>query len=576
MKQRALTFLSNFLMASKLEEPALSVDDAALNTRFSNSIFVLLIGLYFAVTALTRAVFQGDTPFYVASISDYSGKPDFEFWDFGHLLWRSANWGLFQIIHRFVRSVDSTSLAFWILLSVNWLAGLGCVLLVARIARKFVSSHLAFLAALTLLISQVFLNFLHTGSAYVPALYFLLLGLQFASSKPSSATASWYKSAAVGAALAMAVLLWLPFVFALPAVFLFPIIIYGFDRESCLHTLRAILVCVVLGLGTYSLVAMKLGLSSAVEIQTWFNAASHSIDHIGGVSRAAFGFVRSWFEMGNVGRAFRRFLLHDPYAPVSAVSLILAGTWKLILTYIFLGAIALKLLFTSSQDRRMLFFLALAFLPVFAFGVKWQGGDMERYIAAFPALLLAGACAMNSHPSRAFKLLGVTFVSALTIVNLSNDLRWVQDAQDRRLSAQLDALGSIPDNSYIVFFPSDPLASFISSGSILSRGRMQPLTARWVLTVGSSHAREWRQDFASRSLKAWQNGQEVWICRGLLDEVPESRWGWVEGAEPSVPWRDIHTFFIRVRTSEIRGEFVQIPPTNANRELLQGVLSKAQ
>ena len=235
MKQCAVTFFSDFLIASKLGDPAPSADDVALNARFSNSIFVLVIVLYFAVTALTRAVFQGDTPFYVASISDYSGKPDFEFWDFGHLLWRSANWSLFQVVHRFARSIDSTSLALWILLSVNWLAGLGCVLLVARIARKFVSSHLAFLAALTLLVSQVFLNFLHTGSAYVPALYFLLLGLQFASSKPNSGPTSWYKSAAVGAALAMAVLLWLPFVFALPAVFLFPIIVYGFDRESCLQ-----------------------------------------------------------------------------------------------------------------------------------------------------------------------------------------------------------------------------------------------------------------------------------------------------------------------------------------------------
>jgi hypothetical protein len=87
--------------------------------------------------------------------------------------------------------------------------------------------------------------------------------------------------------------------------------------------------------------------------------------------------------------------------------------------------------------------------------------------------------------------------------------------------------------------------------------------ASWVLT-GSSHVRQWPQDFASNSIKAWQKGKEVWICRGLLDSVPESRWGWVEGAEPPVPWKDVYFFFRQLQTYEVRGDFVQIPPTQAN------------
>lgn len=153
----------------------------------------------------------------------------------------------------------------------------------------------------------------------------------------------------------------------------------------------------VIGFGAYGLIALKLGLRSSSDLRTWFTAASHSIDHIGGLPRAAFGFVRSWIEMGNVGTAFRRFLLHDSYAPVSLVSLLFDGTWKLLLTYLFLGAIGLKLLVDSAHQRRMLLFLMLAFVPVFGFGIKWQGGDMERYLGSFPALLLAGACAVNAN-----------------------------------------------------------------------------------------------------------------------------------------------------------------------------------
>ena len=555
---------------SKHLGPEPNPSETMLNACLGKSTIFFILGIYVVLTALTREVFYGDTPYYILSIINYSGGRDFLFWDFGHLLWRPAIWVLLRAIHQLIPSGNVIALLFWIMVSLNWMAGLGCVLLVARVARRFVSAPLAVLAALTLAVSQVFLNYLHTGLTYVPGLFFLLLGLDLATSKPKSAQTFWRESSAFGAALAVAVLLWLPYIFALPALFLFPITINGFKRESILYVLRAILVTAVIGLGTYSLVAIKLGLSSAADIQVWFAAASHSIDHIGGLPRATFGFVRSWFEMGNVGTEFRRFLLHDPYAPVSLVSLLFAGTWKLILTYLFFGAIGLKLLLGSAQHRRILVFLLLAFLPVFGFGIKWQGGDMERYIAAFPALLLAGACAMNSRPPTILKILGVAFLSALIVVNLSHDLRGVQDAQDRALSARLDALGPIPENSYVVFFPADPLSSFILSGSIMPPGHSRPLMSSSVITIGSSHVKEWQQDFASKSLKSWRNGKEVWLCRGLLDEAPESKWGWVEGADPLVSWKDIQVFFRRLQTSEIRGDFVQIPPTQANIQLLQG------
>jgi hypothetical protein len=547
-----------------------------LNAGLGQSKYFFIFGMYVVLTALTRAIFCGDTPFYILSIVNYSGGRDFFFWDFGHLLWRPVNWALLHAIHRLIPSVNTISLLSSIMVSLNWMAGLGCVLLLARVARRFVNATLAVLAAFTLAVSQVFLNYVHTGLAYVPGLFFLLLGLDLASSKPESAQTSWRESSTVGAALAVAVLLWLPFIFALPAVFLFPIVLNGFKRESALYISRAVLVTAVIGLGSYGLVARKLGLSSAAEIQTWFAAASHSIDHIGGLPRAAFGFVRSWFEMGNVGTDFRRFLLHDPYAPVSLVSLLFAGTWKLILTYLFLGAIGLKLLLGSAQDRRILVFLLLAFLPVFGFGIKWQGGDMERYIAAFPVLLLAGACAMNLRPPTALKMLGVAFLSSLIVVNLSHDLHGVGDTQDRALSARLEALGPIPENSYVVLFPGDPLIGLITFGSITPTGHSRLLMPRWVITIGSSHVKEWQQDFVSKSLKSWQDGKGVWICRGLLDEVPERKWGWVEGAEPLVSWKDIHAFFHRLQTSEIRGDFVQIPSTQANIQLLQSLVPLAK
>ena len=165
-------------------EPNPQRDDAE---RLSQQIHIFSssLGIYVVLTALTREIFYGDTPFYILSIINYSGGRNFFFWDFGHLLWRPANWALLHAIHRLLPSLNMIALLFWIMVSLNWMAGLGCVLLVARVARRFVSALYAVLAALTLAVSQVFLNYLHTGTAYVPGLFFLFLGLDFAPQNPS-------------------------------------------------------------------------------------------------------------------------------------------------------------------------------------------------------------------------------------------------------------------------------------------------------------------------------------------------------------------------------------------------------
>jgi hypothetical protein len=542
-----------------------------LVTRLDRSAAIFIAIFYVVLTAVTRAPFQGDTPNYIVSILDYCGGRDFFFWDFGHLLWRPGMSVLLYVTHRIVPGANVLSLLSGLMVTVNWIAGLGCILLMGRIARKFVNAPLAVLAALTLAISQVFLNYVHTGTAYVPGFFFLLLALDLGTSKPPRVSTSWRQASVFGAALALAVLLWLPYIFAFPVLLLLPLLLHGPVRKSIRYTWQATMVCAVIGLGTYGAVAAKMRLSSLAEMRAWFNLASHSIDHIGGFPRAVFGFTRSWFEMGNDGIKFRRFLVHDPFVHIPAAALLFASLWKLMLTYLFLAAVGLKLVRGSGQDRRVFVFLLLAFLPVFAFGVKWQGGDMERYIAGFPALLLAGTCALSTRPATTLRILGICFVAALLSVNLSQDLRWVRDAQDRELSILLNELGSLPKNSHLFLFPNDPLLSFISTSAITPLEHRQPLVASAFITVGSSRVTQWRQIFASTSLNAWQNKAEVWICRGLLDPVPDSRWNWVEGAEPSVGWTDVHSFFSQLQTSDVRGDFVQLSPTQANIKLLGAI-----
>jgi hypothetical protein len=549
-----------------MEKPALR----RLSREFSRvSAAASVVALYCVLSAITRGVFQGDTPYYIGSVLTYAGGRDLAFWDFGHLLWRPSVWAVVHAIHPFLSSMNTMFLTSAAMTGINWMAGLGSVLFLASLVRKFASVGPTILAISALIVSQAFLNYIHSGTPYIPGLFFLLLGLNLATSRLKSNRASWVNAMACGLAFAAAALFWLPYIFALPASLMLPVIIRGPNRERCRYVLRAGIAAGTIGAVTYGIVALRLGLSSAAEFRLWFDLASHSIDHIRGFPRATFGFVRSWFEMNSYGTELRRFFIHDPYAQVRLVSLLSTGMLKILVTYLFLGAIVFKLLRGSPLERRMLFFATLVFVPVFSFGVYWQGGDMERYLGVLPVLLMAGSCAMSCRPSPHLRVLGIVFLSALAITNLPHDLRWVRNAEDRELAARLTVLDSVPENSYIVLFPADPLFDLIAFKSIDPDRKATHLTARSVADIGTSQVIEWREIFASNTLAAWGKNGQVWICRGMFDDVPERRWGWIEGIDPLVSWQEISEFFRHLQISESRGDFVQLLPTQTNIAVLQ-------
>jgi len=97
---------------------------------------------------------------------------------------------------------------------------------------------------------------------------------------------------------------------------------------------------------------------------------------------------------------FKRFLLHDPYNPVSFFELGRASLLKLLLFYGLLIAV-LKQLLHSANRRIFWLFLAVA-APVFAFALFWYGGGMERYLPLYPVFFLAVGCALTDDRAPAF------------------------------------------------------------------------------------------------------------------------------------------------------------------------------
>ncbi|PYP76177.1 MAG: hypothetical protein DMD35_19175, partial [Gemmatimonadetes bacterium] len=100
------------------------------------------------------------------------------------------------------------------------------------------------------------------------------------------------------------------------------------------------------------------------------------------------GFGRSLVNMDRLGLVAKRYLIHDPYNPTTVADLARAGLFRLVALYALLGAMAIVLALRPA-GRRALGFLVATAIPVIGLALKWQGGDLERYLAMFPALFLA-------------------------------------------------------------------------------------------------------------------------------------------------------------------------------------------
>ena len=143
--------------------------------------YIFLLFVYGPATWLTRTHFMADTPEYVDSIQAYAHGEDHYFWDFGHLLWRPLGWVGFRTLRplsSIMCAADERCNITVALVGISWVTGLLSVyFLYAFVSGICNREWPPVLAAIGFIFSQAFLNFTHTGAAYIPGLCLLLFGL---------------------------------------------------------------------------------------------------------------------------------------------------------------------------------------------------------------------------------------------------------------------------------------------------------------------------------------------------------------------------------------------------------------
>jgi hypothetical protein len=545
--------------------------------------------LYALATWLTNAFYMGDTSFYAAMVANVAGGKSYQLWEttgnyslweFGHLLWRPLGIAAFPLLRPLARASVGSDLnpgAVFAMVALNWLAGLLSVLLMHALIRRVCRTNwIAYLATVAFIFAQAFLNYTQTGCSYVPGLALLLLGICLLVRRDGERARHIRRTALLaGLALACAVGLWVPYLWAVPAAVLAPLALYGWKTRQ--HWQLSIYASLAFGLATgvlFIAVAVWIGVHSVGEFKAWVESSSHHLVQNRGVPQVVFGLARSFISMGNDNVAFKRYLLHDPYSPVSLVDLFRLSLWKLALCYLFLAAVFVNL-WRSEFGRRLLCWLALSGIPVLGFALAWQGTVMERYLPWFPFLF--PALAFSLAEPRAFrfaKAITLIFIAAMILTNFAAMRRGVLEQREEAATLRVRELQPLIKPQGIVLVGKDELENFVINFPFNPVNHHNDLRVHSFLPLGMPQLTAWREDVARRTRAAWEAGGDVFVSRRMFAERPRAEWDWVEGADPRVSWAHIYEFFSQLETGQAVGGddgFVLLPRTPKNEQFLTQV-----
>ncbi|OLD64302.1 MAG: hypothetical protein AUI47_06725 [Acidobacteria bacterium 13_1_40CM_2_68_5] len=508
---------------------------------------VILVA-YLGATWITDPYFMGDTVGYAKAILES------RLGEFGHLLWYPLGWAVYRLLMLdggFMVGADAQTNVVTILVAINWLAGLLGVFMLHCVTRKISQREwVANVVAITLIGSHAFLNFAQTGSAYVPGLSLLLVGIYLLVTGGERPERSSARAWGAGTILACAVGVWFPDVLSIPAALAFPLLAFGPDKRRWRFVLNGAVAFVLTSVLIYGSAAVLQGIYTAAGLKNWIVSAAHGVTSIGGIPRMALGFARSFIYMGNDGMTFKRFVLHDPLNVVSLSDVI--GLWlslsKFLLFYLLLGFMAAELL-RSERGRRILGLLLLNGIPVLAFALSWQGGTPERYLPLYPVFFVSLAyCLSGDRSSPWFKIVVAAFVTIATLGNVSAMAASVLTHRQDEVVARIRDLQPLlkPQSLVATVNQQDEVWAFYWTSPFHPINRAGSLSVYHVVEPGTTQVLEWRQSFASQTFSVWAAGGDMWISKRVLSPRPRSEWYWVEGDDPRVFWADIYGFFSRL------------------------------
>jgi hypothetical protein len=539
--------------------------------------WILPAAIFLISMAATQPPFTGDSVIYADQIAEVrTGFATHQaLWEFGHILWRPLGYwfsfpGMALIPDRLAWTPSLKILSGMI--GISLFAGLVCTLLVCAFAFRFTGSWRAALIVSVLFVwSDSVLAYSQTGCPYVPALALLLAGLWWQLGGPLQGTSTVIGPACL---FGLAALLWFPFAIALPAAccagrFLeFP----GSPRPkmSWRECIAAALISGIVLLGGIATAAWLAGVGSVPELVSWVVSAGHGMQQNRRWLRAVSGFSRLMIDLGPDGVYLKRFILHDPYYPLSLMGVFSRSLWKVVVFYVFVAS-SFALMWRSSTRRMSVPLVIAGAAGVFAAVFVFEPSSPERLLPVFPFFLIALSAAwMNSRPwSSALRTAAGVFAGLLIVLNLPT-FEWQRSAEYREARTQLlESREHAKSQDLLLETTMAEPVSRLALNPFDPVNRAGPVRCSWILSPMDKDAARWRLRAARSIQAAWQAGDDVWVTKAVFAGRPDPSSLWVDGDNLGLRWIDVPAFFGRLEF-DMAGQnaFARILPSQANRELL--------
>jgi len=548
-----------------------------------------LLALAAALGAWTRGYYLGDTTVYVSQIiPSFHKLPAANLWECGHLLWRPLGWGILELFGPLVQALTGWSIsqaASALLVTLSLGAAAASVLLWhSTLLRLTGSGRVAFGVAAAFACSNAVLSYSHAGASYVPGVFFVSLALWLLVRGRSEGGPKAEAVAGSAAAAAIATLLWLPYVLAVPALAAAAFAGPGVWGNAGVRMRRMrlfVAIFVLLTGGTYLAGAHFAHMDTPAKLVDWVKTAGHGWSQDHRLIRLGTGLPRSFLFLGEDGVQYRRFWHRDPYAPVSAVDLALASLWKIAAFFLFLYWLIRGLM--KCPQRWPKVWLAVAAAPVLVFAVfVFEPGSPERYLPAYPFVIVAVGWVLreNGAAGRGRRAAIWMFLAAMAATNVYSMFGPRIAREDSAALSRIDQLLQKADRRDLVAVLNnhDSLSLTLNRALFCSANRPAPMRLYDIVEVSTKRAELWRQQFAEEALGAWEAGRAVWVSKRLWSRAPDPSWEWVEGDDAALRWKDLPEFFTKLTTDGDSGErdgFLRVGRSPENVAALKALTSAA-
>lgn len=506
--------------------------------------------MYVFASVVTGAYYQADTYKYIETVLQYEHGQRTDFWEFGHLLWRPIGY----VVHVAVRSLPASFVPADTRLQLvdefsilAWMFGLLALVALIGIVRELrLGERAVAITVFCLIYSNAFLNFSRAGTSYVPGLAMLLVGMYFLL---RADRAVWRHVDAViaGICLALSMLLWMPYVWAMPCAVLFVILRNGNSKSRRVSAGIAVLSGSVTVVFAYGLAIAQLDLQSIADVRTWIASTQHGVDQNTGALRVVFGLPRSFVYMGNDAITFKRYLLHDPFNPVTPADLLKQSLWKMLLFYGVL-AMAVRSLMRSAEWRRRIVLVLVGTLPMLVFAAMFDGAAIERYLPVFPLVVLLLAMTVSERASTSLQRVeqAMVFVLVVVMVIVNGSAMLLSRASDEQRTAVAEAASLLPllrEGSIILTVANDNFLRLCGTQPtdplVLTKG-FHPVG---LVETGTENVLRWKHILRDSACASWARGGDVWVRTRVLARTPRAQWDWVEGADPRIRWHELPEAF---------------------------------